>query len=448
MHIKYYKHYLMNECKNGIKRGTTILTAKPFAYVLNSKHKTSRCDYCLKSGKVSKCSACHCVYYCNRFCQQDAWSIHKTECAKLKKVSPKVVPDMARLMTRIIIKLNQGKSEEMGYYSDTSFRKFKDLMSHYSDIKKDEKRIEHFICLCKILNELFEDTPMPSNVELMAIYGRICINSFNIFDLDMNSIGIGIYLGPSIIDHSCVPNAVATFEGPNIIIRTIEYLPCLDWSQIRISYIDVLKTTKDRRAELQSSYYFWCNCKRCEQPELTTTAAMCPNKSCMYPCSSDTDSCEKCKTRFPDKFKETFDEISDFTAYHLQNNSDLDVSKVCLEKQEGVLHPLNIQHVQTLQSAFDSAISLQHWEEVESYAKRLINGYLTYYGEVHPLTGILYLMMGKIQLYLEKPKQALEALKRAKSILLITHGEKHTLVRENLKPLLHQAIMEESNVKI
>ncbi|XP_033321776.2 SET and MYND domain containing, class 3 isoform X1 [Megalopta genalis] len=436
--------------KNGYKRppidkGTTILTAKPYAYVLRSSYRKDRCDYCLQSGKLSKCSACQCVYYCNRSCQQDAWSIHKTECPKLKKVLPKIVPDMARLMTRVIIKLSRGGGDETGYYSEKSYRKFKDLMSHYSDIKKDEKRMEHFMCLYNILNELFEDEPIPSNVELLAIYGRICINSFNIFDLDMNSIGVGIYLGPSIIDHSCLPNAVATFEGSTIIIRTIQDLPCLDWSQIRLSYIDVLKTTEDRRTELQSSYYFWCNCKRCEEPELTTRAVMCSNKACTHPCSPDEGICENCGTVFPDKFKETFDEISDFTAYHLQSMKDtayLDVSKVCLKKQEGVLHPLNVQHVQTLQSAFVSAISLQHWEEAESYAKRLINGYLTYYGEIHPLTGILYLMMGKIQLYVEKSKQALETLKIAKSILIITHGEKHTLVRESLKPLLHQAIME------
>lgn len=81
------------------------------------------------SGKLLKCSACQCVYYCNRSCQQGAWSIHNTECANLKRVSPKVVPDVARLMARIIIKLNQGGGEEIGYYSDTNYRKFKDLMS-------------------------------------------------------------------------------------------------------------------------------------------------------------------------------------------------------------------------------------------------------------------------------------------------------------------------------
>nr|XP_034194317.1 histone-lysine N-methyltransferase SMYD3 isoform X2 [Osmia lignaria] len=428
-----------------VSKGTTILTAKPFAYVLRSLYHNERCDHCLQSGKLFRCSACQYVYYCNQSCQQGSWPVHSTECANLKRVSPKIVPDMARLMARIIIKLNQGGGDEIEYYSKTKFRKFKDLMSHYSDIKKDEKKMEHFMFLCGVLFGFLGDGPILNSAELMGIYGRICINSFNIFDLDMNSIGVGIYLAPSIVDHSCVPNAVATFEGTTINIRTIEDLPCLDWSQIRISYIDVLKTTKERRTELQSSYYFWCNCKKCEEPEPMVEAAVCPNKLCKNPCFLDIDNCSECNTKLSEKFKETFNEVSSFTAHHLQNMKNmayLDVSKMCLEKQEDVLHSLNLQHVQTLQTAFDSTISLEHWEEAEYYAKKLITGYLVYYGEIHPLTGLLYLMIGKIQLYLEKPKQALEALKKANGILAITHGEQHTLIRENLKPLLYQAIIE------
>lgn len=65
-----------------------------------------------------------------------------------------------------------------------------------------------------------------------------------------------------------------------------------------------------------------------------------------------------------------------------------------------------------------------------------------YYGEFHPLTGILYLMLGKIQLHLCEAKNALKALTEADKILRITHGEKHSLFRENLKPLLCQAVLE------
>ncbi|EFN77865.1 SET and MYND domain-containing protein 3 [Harpegnathos saltator] len=343
----------MNNNEVTVKRGITIFTSKPFAYVLTSKCNAICCDNCLKSGKLSKCSGCQYVYYCDRNCQKESWPIHKAECANLKRISPKIIPDAARLMARIIIKLNQGGANEVGYYCETKFRKFKDLMSHYSDIKKDPKRMEHFISLCGVLLEFLGEALMPNTAELIGIYGRICINSFNILDLDMNSIGVGIYLGASVIDHSCKPNAVVTFEGTTIIVRTLIDLPYLDWSQ-----------------------------------------------------------------------------------------ADLDVSKICLEKQKDILHSFNIQHIRTLDTAFLAAVNLEYWEDAELYSKQLLPGYLLYYGEVHPLIGLLYLTMGKIQLHLRKLKQALEILKKASAVLTITHGDKHPIMREELRPLLYQAIIE------
>lgn len=56
---------------------------------------------------------------------------------------------------------------------------------------------------------------------------------------------------------------------------------------------------------------------------------------------------------------------------------DLDVSKICLKKQEGVLHTFNIQYVRTLEAAFDASVNLNSWEEAEHYGKRLIPGYLS-----------------------------------------------------------------------
>lgn len=69
------------------------------------------------------------MHYCGRSCQRDAWTIHKKECSNLKRVLPKIVPDAARLLARIIIKLQNGGDQQRGYYTKTSFRKFKDLMS-------------------------------------------------------------------------------------------------------------------------------------------------------------------------------------------------------------------------------------------------------------------------------------------------------------------------------
>lgn len=106
------------------------------------------------------------------------------------------------------------------------------FFTDYPDIKADEKRMEHLECLTSVLKELLDDELMPNQSELMGIYGRLVVNGFNILDPEMNSVATGLYLGVSITDHSCVPNAIATFEGTKLFIRTLKDLPCLDWSKV------------------------------------------------------------------------------------------------------------------------------------------------------------------------------------------------------------------------
>ena len=55
-------------------------------------------------------------------------------------------------------------------------------------------------------------------------YGRMAVNSFNILDPETGEgVGTGLYLGPSIMDHSCRPNACVTFEDQfNIVVRALE----------------------------------------------------------------------------------------------------------------------------------------------------------------------------------------------------------------------------------
>lgn len=89
------------------------------------------------------------------------------------------------------------------------------------------------------------------------------VNAFSILDQEMNSVATGIYLGVSVTDHSCKPNAVATFDGTTLFIHTIEDLPSIDWSKIFISYVDPMDPVETRRHELSKNYYFLCECARC-----------------------------------------------------------------------------------------------------------------------------------------------------------------------------------------
>jgi [histone H3]-lysine4/36 N-trimethyltransferase SMYD len=99
-------------------------------------------------------------------------------------------------------------------------------------MRADAKHLEPLILLWGFLIDFLDETLMPSIAELISIYGKMCTNRFGITTDFQNDIGIGIYLGPSIIDHSCKPNAIAVFEGTTIVVRTITDLPSLDWSQV------------------------------------------------------------------------------------------------------------------------------------------------------------------------------------------------------------------------
>ncbi|XP_039311450.1 uncharacterized protein LOC105198307 [Solenopsis invicta] len=115
---------------------------------------------------------------------------------------------------------------------------------------------------------------------------------------------------------------------------------------------------------------------------------------------------------------------------------------MCLEKQKGIMHKFNIQHIQTLEILYIATFNLGYLEDAEIYGKELLSGYLLYYGEVDSHTGMLYLTMGIIQLLLGKLKEGLEVLNKASAILMIICGDENFFLKDVLKPLLSIATMQ------
>lgn len=48
---------------------------------------------------------------------------------------------------------------------------------------------------------------------------------------------------------------------------------------------------------------------------------------------------------------------------------------MCLEKQNGIFHQNNINHVKIIDLAFESAIQMEQWTDSLKYGILLINGY-------------------------------------------------------------------------
>lgn len=80
-----------------------------------------------------KCTACQYVYYCGKVCQKEGWSIHKAECKSLKKIAPRIIPDAARMLARMVRRLSKNGNQVRSYYTEMNFRMYKDLMSRKLD---------------------------------------------------------------------------------------------------------------------------------------------------------------------------------------------------------------------------------------------------------------------------------------------------------------------------
>lgn len=68
----------------------------------------------------------------------------------------------------------------------------------------------------------------------------------------------------------------------------------------------------------------------------------------------------------------------------------------------------------------------------ESMFKKIYLNFRFYYGQSHPLTGILLMKLGKIAMLLNMLEDARKWLKEAADVLIYTHGKGHPLVRGEL----------------
>ena len=78
-------------------------------------------------------------------------------------------------------------------------------------------------------------------------------------------LGTGIYRTASLLNHSCVPNCIALFNGPQIVIRSLRDIQPND--ELLITYVNLTDPSVTRKEELKEGYMFECKCTLCDEPE-------------------------------------------------------------------------------------------------------------------------------------------------------------------------------------
>ena len=146
-------------------------------------------------------------------------------------------------------------------------RVFSDFLSHEAEIRKSSKMMNHITEHYKELETILMDD-MPDFQEFVRLYGMVVINDFELQqfegEYEDESLGLGVYLTPSLLNHSCVPNAFPEFRGNKMVLRSLVDQPKLDMDCVWIGYTDTEEQDSEKRRDfLHRHYFFSCQCARC-----------------------------------------------------------------------------------------------------------------------------------------------------------------------------------------
>jgi len=422
-----------------ISRGREILQCLPFAHVVALESREIVCDGCMRSAsekQFQKCSGCKAVYYCTVDCQRKAWiSYHRSECKCLRKVSPKIPTDTVRLMARIIFKLKEGGLKTFATLPDGTKRYFEDLMTHRSEIVKDSKRIEAFMSFFAVLEEYVPD--LPPKTEVLDIFGRVVTNTFNIMNDDYQSTGVGLYLAASVVDHSCCPNANVIFRGNQLFLRSIDNIA--SFSDVRISYTNLLDLTDVRRTSLRQQYYFDCDCKKClEDDEKDKLAIKCSQCQSCVPISKMT--CLQCGAKEVssrrDKYQKIGSEYDDLIIKNIGGHPEPEEqAEDFFEEMQSIFHPFDKKYLDLLEILYEQRLAKEDYQGSLDVGLQILQHYHRHYPQFDINTGLMELKSAKLCLLLDYIDEAEKHILRGKDILEITHGKSHPLVTDSLGQL-------------
>ncbi|WKY14791.1 hypothetical protein Q1695_000370 [Nippostrongylus brasiliensis] len=296
----------------------TLAREEPFSATVESSLLGNVCHGCFKYSHegvgLKRCSRCSTVFYCSVKCQRQDWSDHSVECKCMLNYAPRVPNGFVRLLARILFRVS--KEETIVAFNS---RCYDDLQSNCEHLIKSEKHTEHFSSLYNLLQSYTHGIKIPSKAEVFSAYGKVVTNAFSITSESGRVLGTGLYLGISVHDHSCVPDAYVYFDGPTAILRCLR-ADATYATNLTISYVDLMGTTAERNKIFNDQFCFSCSCTRCinkveDSWKMSMNTSCCTGGFFLVDPSSDWESepplCFLCKKVVPWKSTEVLDHIAE-----------------------------------------------------------------------------------------------------------------------------------------
>ncbi|MCJ8735728.1 hypothetical protein PDJAM_G00250710 [Pangasius djambal] len=311
--------------KRPFKKGETIFTERPLVsaqFLWNALYKYKACEYCLRALETAEenarrlsglpalglphpelCKvrpelhqACpHCqVMYCSSECRQAAWDqYHQVLCLgpshhdpdhpvnKLQEAwrSAHYPPETSSIMLMAKMVAVVKQAQDKG--------RWQRLFSHFcSRAANEQEEIAH-----KLLGEKFQgQLALLRNLFTTALYEDHLSQWFtpdgfrSLFALVgtngqgigtrlepqtgdfLNCEGSGLFLLQSSCNHSCIPNAEASFPDNNFLLHLNALSDIRPGEEICISYLDCCQRDRSRHSRhkiLRENYLFVCSCQKC-----------------------------------------------------------------------------------------------------------------------------------------------------------------------------------------
>ncbi|KAJ3260149.1 SET and MYND domain-containing protein 3 [Boothiomyces macroporosus] len=157
------------------------------------------------------------------------------------------------MLIKICNYMDKGKDESVDIFSISKKLHFESLVSHMDKLSAGE------IVELRLKAEASGITThsIEQQVEILSKFRR---NNFTIYDFDLFEVGSGTFCLGSMLNHSCVPNAVLIYQKREMIVLALRDIK--ENEEIFISYIDPINPY-DSRCKMLDKYYFKCTCDKC-----------------------------------------------------------------------------------------------------------------------------------------------------------------------------------------
>ncbi|KAH9691018.1 Histone-lysine N-methyltransferase ASHR1 [Citrus sinensis] len=131
---------------------------------------------------------------------------------------------VARILFELIIWFNQFGLVLCFSYNKSLMPAFVNNLfgKDMSDI--DEKQLLLYAQIANLVNLILQWPEISIN-EIAENFSKLACNAHTICDSELRPLGTGLYPVISIINHSCLPNAVLVFEGRLAVVRAVQHVP-------------------------------------------------------------------------------------------------------------------------------------------------------------------------------------------------------------------------------